>query len=316
MKTSNISHVHLIALYILLAVSILFLFNFYIHVEEAKTGIIQSSPQSLQIVVPPIPEKVEIFGEEIPLLDIDVRERLEREIIVNTYWHSNTILMLKRSKRWFPVIEPILAKNNIPDDFKYISVIESNLDNLVSPAGASGFWQFMKGTAPKYNLEVKESVDERYHLEKATQAACDYLNEAYAKFGSWATAAASYNMGINGVAKQIERQKTKNYFNFTLNEETSRYLFRAIALKLILTNPTQYGFFIEEYEKYDPYKTYEVEVTSDINDLAVWAIDKQINYKWLKKLNPWLRDNKLKVPAGKSYKIKLPVPGSIYIIPD
>lgn len=151
MKTSNISRVHLIALYILLTVSILFLFNFYIHVEEAKTGIIQSSPQSLQIVVPPIPEKVEIFGEEVPLLDIDVRERLEREIIVNTYWHSNTILMLKRSKRWFPVIEPILAKNNIPDDFKYISVIESNLDNLVSPAGASGFWQFMKGTAPKWN---------------------------------------------------------------------------------------------------------------------------------------------------------------------
>ena len=224
--------------------------------------------------------------------------------------------MLKRAQRWFPVIEPILEKNGIPDDFKYISVIESNLDNVVSPAGATGFWQFVKGTAPKYNLEIRDEVDERYHLEKSTQAACDYLREAYDKFGSWATAAASYNMGIDGVAKQIERQKTSNYFNFILNDETSRYLFRAIAMKIIMNNPELYGFSVEEFEKYKPYETYEVEVNSDIKDLALWAKDKGINYKWLKILNPWLRDNTLNVPPGKTYKIKLPERGSIYIIPD
>ena len=316
MKTSSSSRVHVITLYLLLATAVFFLLNFYVQVEESKNQQTDKYPQNYQIITPPVPESIEIFGEEVPLEDIDVRERLEREIIVNTYWHSNTILILKRAKRWFPIIEPILEKNDIPDDFKYISVIESNLDNVVSPAGATGFWQFVKGTAPKYNLEIRNEVDERYHLEKSTQAACDYLREAYDKFGSWATAAASYNMGINGVAKQIERQKTSNYFNFILNDETSRYLFRAIAIKIIMNNPELYGFSIEEFEKYKPYETYEVEVKSDIKDLALWAKDKEINYKWLKILNPWLRDNTLNVPAGKIYKIKLPERGSIYIIPD
>jgi len=316
MKTSSSSRVHVITLYLLLATAVLFLLNFYVQIEESKNNLHEKYPQNYQIVTPPVPESIEIFGEEVPLEDIDVRERLEREIIVNTYWHSYTILMLKRAQRWFPIIEPILDRNNIPDDFKYISVIESNLDNVVSPAGATGFWQFVKGTAPKYNLEIRDEVDERYHLEKSTQAACDYLREAYDKFGSWATAAASYNMGIDGVEKQIERQKTTNYFNFILNEETSRYLFRAIAMKIIMNNPELYGFSVEEFEKYKPYETYEVEVKSDIKDLALWAKDKGINYKWLKILNPWLRDNTLNVPAGKTYKIKLPERGSIYIIPD
>lgn len=316
MKTSSSSRVHVITLYLLLATAIFFLLNFYVQVEESKNNSQEKYPQNYQIVTPPVPESIEIFGEEVPLEDIDVRERLEREIIVNTYWHSYTILILKRAQRWFPIIEPILEKNDIPDDFKYISVIESNLDNVVSPAGATGFWQFVKGTAPKYNLEIRDEVDERYHLEKSTQAACDYLREAYDKFGSWATAAASYNMGIDGVEKQIERQKTTNYFNFILNEETSRYLFRAIAMKIIMNNPELYGFSVEEFEKYKPYETYEVEVNGDIKDLALWAKDKGINYKWLKILNPWLRDNTLNVPPGKTYKIKLPVRGSIYIIPD
>lgn len=316
MKTSSSSRVHVITLYLLLATAIFFLLNFYVQVEESKNNSQEKYPQNYQIVTPPVPESIEIFGEEVPLEDIDVRERLEREIIVNTYWHSYTILILKRAQRWFPIIEPILEKNDIPDDFKYISVIESNLDNVVSPAGATGFWQFVKGTAAKYNLEIRNEVDERYHLEKSTQAACDYLREAYDKFGSWATAAASYNMGIDGVAKQIERQKTSNYFNFTLNDETSRYLFRAIAMKIIMNNPELYGFSVEEFEKYKPYETYEVEVSSDIKDLALWAKDKGINYKWLKILNPWLRDNTLNVPPGKTYKIKLPERGSIYIIPD
>lgn len=310
------SRVHVITLYLLLGTAVFFLLNFYVQIEETQSQPAEKYPQHYQIVTPPIPESVEIFGEVVPLKDIDVRERLEREIIVNTYWHSYTILMLKRAQRWFPIIEPILEKNNIPDDFKYISVIESNLDNVVSPAGATGFWQFVKGTAPKYGLEIRDGIDERYNLEKATQAACEYLQEAYDKFGNWATSAASYNMGIDGVARQIERQGTSNYYNFILNDETSRYLFRAIAMKIVMSNPESYGFSIDEIGKYKPYQTYEVEVSSDIDDFASWAKDKGINYKWLKILNPWLRDNELKVPKGKIYKIKLPEPGSVYIIPD
>jgi len=310
------SRVHVLTLYLLLATSVFFLLNFYMQFEEGNNNSPDKYPQNYKIVTPPVPESIEIFGEDVPLKDIDVRERLEREIIVNTYWHSYTLLMLKRANRWFPTIEPILEKNNIPEDFKYISVIESNLDNVVSPAGATGFWQFVKGTAPKYGLEIRDGIDERYNLEKATQAACEYLQEAYDEFGSWATAAASYNMGIDGVKRQIERQETKNYFNFILNEETSRYLFRAIAIKIVLNNPELYGFSIDEFEKYKPYDTYEITVNSDIKDLAIWAKDKEINYKWLKILNPWLRDNELKVPKGKSYNIKLPEPGSVYIIPD
>lgn len=315
MSVGHVSRVHLIMVYLLLIISAVFLLNFYTQ-DSSSSTVQENYPQNYKIITPPLPESIEIFGEEVPLQDIDVRERLEREIIVNTYWHSNTILMLKRAQRWFPVIEPILEENNIPKDFKYISAIESNLDNLVSPAGATGFWQFMRGTAPKYNLEIRNGVDERYHVEKSTQAACEYLKEAYEKFGSWSTAAASYNMGINGVEKQIERQGTKNYYNFILNEETSRYLFRAIALKLIINNPENYGFGIYDYETYKPYETFEVEIKNDVKDLAVWAKDKGINYKWLKILNPWLRDNEVTVPAGKTYNIKLPKPGSINIIPD
>ena len=316
MSKSYVSRIHLIVVYILLVIFALFLVSFVTQSSAASDSQDNNYPQNYRIVMPPFPESIQIFGEEVPLEDMDVKERLEREIIVNTYWHSSTLLILKRAERWFPVIEPILRKNNIPEDFKYISVIESSLDNVVSPAGATGFWQFMKGTAPKYGLEIRNEVDERYHVEKATEAACKYLQEAYDKFGSWATAAASYNMGITGVDKQIERQATTNYFNFILNEETSRYLFRAIAMKLVMTDPEIYGFNLKEYETYTPYETFEVEVSYDINDLALWAKDKEINYKWLKILNPWLRDNYLKVPNGKTYKIKLPVPGTVNIIAD
>ncbi len=315
MSSGHVSRVHLIIVYILLIVTSVFLVSFYT-TNNTESMSQESYPQNYKIVMPPFPETMEIFGEKVPLEESDIRERLEREIIVNTYWHSYTLLMLKRAERWFPVIEPILERNNIPEDFKYISVIESNLDNVVSPAGATGFWQFLRGTAPRYGLEVRSEVDERYHVEKATEAACKYLQEAYDKFGTWATAAASYNMGIDGVAKQIERQATDNYYNFILNEETSRYLFRAIAMKLVLNNPESYGFSTAEFETYKPYETFEVEVNSSVTDLAAWAKDKEINYKWLKILNPWLRDNTLKVPNGKTYKIKLPKPGTVYIIPD
>ena len=314
MQTTNISRFHLIVLYLLVIIGSVFIISSFTAPQQVSKS--ENFPQNYQILTPPVPKEMKMFDEEIPLKDIDIYERLEREIIVNTYWHSSTILMMKRAARWFPVIEPILKKNNIPDDFKYIAVIESGLDNVVSPAGAVGFWQFIKATAPRYGLDISYNVDERYNVEKSTQAACDYIREAYNKFGRWADAAASFNMGIDGVARQVERQKTTNYYNMTLSSETERYIFRAVAMKLILSNPERYGFKADGERMYEPYKTYEVEITSDIKDLAQWSIDKGINYKWLKILNPWLRDKEVSVPAGTTYKIKLPEPGSVYIIPE
>ena len=202
---------------------------------EPNVGIkYEDLPDEYKIVSPPLPEEIDFCGEDVPLANYEVLERLDREFIVNTYWHSSTILLIKRANRWFPVIEEILDENDIPEDFKYLALIESNFTNVVSPAGATGFWQFMKEPAQKYGLEVNSQVDERYHIEKATKAACDYLRDSYEQFGSWTLAAASYNMGTNGVENQIERQKTKNYFNMVLSEETSRYIFRILAVKEIL----------------------------------------------------------------------------------
>ena len=181
-------------------------------------------PQDYKIISPKIPDNISIFGEKVPLENFEVYERVDREVLVNTYWHSATILAIKRAARWFPVIEPILKQNNIPDDFKYLAVVESNLENVVSPAGATGYWQFTKAAAIKYGLEVSDEVDERYDLEKSTQAACYYLNEGYSKFGSWTMAAASYNAGVNGIEKWSGLQKAKNYWNLALGSETSRYV--------------------------------------------------------------------------------------------
>ncbi|MFN3694795.1 MAG: lytic transglycosylase domain-containing protein, partial [Ignavibacterium sp.] len=188
------------------------------------------------ITQPEIPDEVYLFGEKVPLENFEVYERLDREIIVNAYWHSATILAMKRANRWFPVIEPILRKNNIPDDFKYLAVAESNLENVVSPAGATGFWQFIKSAATEYGLEVNNEVDERYDVEKSTEAACKYLKDAYQKFGSWTMAAAAYNAGMNGIDKWSGLQKAKNYYNLVLGIETSRYISRVAAIKIIMEN--------------------------------------------------------------------------------
>ena len=192
---------------------------------------------------------------------------MEREFLSNTYWHSATILALKRANRWFPVIEPILKKNNIPDDFKYLCVAESNLENVVSPAGATGFWQFMKPAGEKYGLEINSLVDERYDVGKSTEAACKYLKDSYDMFGSWTLSAASYNMGQDGVTEQMERQKAKNYFNLVLNSETSRFVARIVSLKYILQNPETYGFDIKDEEKYKPLEYYEINLIAQFQIL-------------------------------------------------
>jgi len=254
-----------------------------------------------------IPEELDFAGEKVPIQRFDVRESFDRELLVNTYWQSNMLLFIKNSNKWFPVIEPILKKNGVPNDFKYLALIESGLRNAVSPAGASGFWQFLKGAGKEYGLEINSEVDERYHLEKATEAACKYLKTAYEKFGhDWALAAASYNMGMSGLETQIKRQKGENYYDLVLSEETSRYVYRILAAKEILSKPKKYGFHFRKKDLYYNVKTYEVEVDSAITDMAVFAKHFNINYKLLKYFNPWLRENKLTNKTGKTYKIKIP----------
>ena len=258
---------------------------------------------------PHVPEIVEFAGEALPLHLFDVRESLERELIVNMNFHSSTLQFLKRVTRFFPVIEPILAANNIPDDFKYLALIESDFRNVVSPRGATGFWQFMRAAGSDYGLEMNDEVDERYDLEKSTVAACRYLRDAYRIFGNWTLVAASYNMGKAGLSTRLRNQKVDSYYDLWLSEETMRYVFRIAAVKLILTNPEQYGFYMPEEEKYSPIPYTEVEVQSAIPDLVDFALQQGTNYKMLKILNPWLRDSKLTNRARKTYFIRIPAEG-------
>lgn len=254
----------------------------------------------------PVPEEMDFAGEKVPLDRDDIRERLDREILVNTYWHSNTLLCIKRAHRWFPVIEPILAANGIPDDFKYLALIESGFVNVVSPAGATGFWQFIEETGKSYGLEINDQVDERYHVEKSTQAACHYLRDAYDQYGSWALVAASYNMGIAGPRRQMDRQKESTYWDLMLNDETSRYVFRILAMKEILNHADQYGFVVRPADLYEPYRYSTVSVDSTINNMASFANSFGVSYKDLKICNPWLRDAFLRNKDRKVYEIKIP----------
>ena len=255
------------------------------------------------------PIKLHFSGEETPLKISDVKERFDRELLVNVNLHASTILAIKRANRAFPVIEPILKKNGIPDDFKYLAVIESGLVNVVSPAGARGIWQFMPETAKERGMEVTENVDQRYDLEKSTEAACSYFLSAKGKFGSWTLAAASYNGGMTGVNKQIGIQKVSNYYDLLLTEETSRYVFRILALKEIMENPIKYGFTIAPEDLYKALPTRKIEIDSSITDLADFAKEQGINYKILKIHNPWLRETKLLNETGKKYQIEIPLKG-------
>jgi membrane-bound lytic murein transglycosylase D len=255
------------------------------------------------------PAAVDFAGEPAPLQISDVKERFERELLVNANLDASTLLIIKRANRAFPVIEPILAKYQVPDDFKYLAVIESALLHAVSPAGARGIWQFMPDTARERGMEVSETVDERYHLEKSTEAACKYLLSAKQKFGTWTMAAASYNGGMTGVNKQIEMQKVQNYYDLHLTEETARYVFRILALKEIMKNPQLYGFEVQPEELYTNLPVRKVEVDSTIASLADFALSQGINYKILKIHNPWLRDRKLSNPGRKKYIIEVPIQG-------
>jgi len=263
------------------------------------------------IYTPELPENLDFASEKVPLDLFYVRESLDREILASTFMHSSTILMFKRACRWFPVIEPILKRNNIPDDFKFLALAESNLANVVSPTGAEGFWQFIKPTGQKYGLEITDEVDERYNVEKSTEAACQYFHEAFQEYKNWTLVAASFNRGIDGIGKAVENQRIMNYYNLFLIEETARYVYRILAIKQVYNNPTKYGFFLRENDFYPPLSTYTVTVDSSISDLPAFAIKMKINYRILKEFNPWLRKYTLIDRSAKKYILTLPMEGSL-----
>lgn len=304
---------HLTIIYTLLAICLLLAsYSFFrsspISLSKA-TNLIpneMSIPRGDSVRLFHLPSSVSFADESVPIQIADVKERLEREIYVNAYWQSNMILLLKRSKKFLPKIEEILKKEGIPDDFKYLAIAESGLMNVASPAGARGFWQFMNATGKEYGLEIGRDVDERYNLEKSTFAATKYLKKAHAKFGDWTAVAASYNMGQSGFARRKEQQLQKNYYDLYLNEETSRYMFRILAFKVIFENPKNFGFSLNDDDYYTLPSLNTISVNGDIKNLAEWASGQGSNYKELKLYNPWLRNTKLNVKRGKTYEILLP----------
>ena len=250
-----------------------------------------------------LPEQMSIAGESMPIERLDVQESLDREILVNSYWQSNNLLMLKRSDKWFPVITPILTDEGIPEDFKYLALIESGLQNIVSPAGAAGPWQIMKTTGREAGLVINSEVDERYHMEKATRVACAYLKEAYGKFGNWTLAAASYNMGMAGTARRLEDQKVNSYYDLRLNSETARYIFRLAAVKHIHEHLSEYGYVYHQTEGYTLPDFDTVQVEGAVASWVDWAQERGMTYKDLRLYNPWIRSSKLTNSSNNTYSI-------------
>ena len=256
-----------------------------------------------------LPDTLRFAGESFPITSPDLKERLDRELLVNTYWQSNMMLLLKRSNRFFPLIERVLIEEGVPTDFKYLAVIESGLKNVRSTAGAKGFWQIMPATGREYGLEINSNVDERYHLEFSTKVAAKYLKKAKIKFGSWALAAAAYNRGINGIQRELTAQKASNYFDLLLGQETSRYVFRIFAVKEIIENPIKYGYIFEKKDLYHHIPVRVHGLDTPINNLASFAKKMGVNYKLLKIHNPWLIQNHLKNKSRKYYEIAIPEDG-------
>ncbi len=305
------SKVHLTLIYALLALSLgLGIFVAINPNERMFAGKLNflSSPRGAKDTVAlfDLPTELSFAGEPVPLDKGDVLERLERELYVNAYWESNLILLFKRSKKYLPEIERLLKEQGVPDDFKYLAIAESGLLNAASGAGAKGYWQILDATGEEYGLEITESVDERYDLEKSTLAAAAYLKKAHQRFGDWTAVAASYNMGHAGFSKRQEEQLQRSYYGLYLNEETSRYLFRILAFKLLFENPEAFGYHLQEKDFYTQPQFTQIEVNQDLPDLAQWATKNGSSYKYLKLYNPWLRDQSLKVKKGKSYTLRLP----------
>ncbi|MCM4160381.1 lytic transglycosylase domain-containing protein [Antarcticibacterium flavum] len=281
----------------------------YTEETEEETTVKDKVTKDYNVYALPMPQELSFAGEEVPLEDPDVYERMDRELLVNTYWQSNALLLMKRAHKYFPVIEPILKEYGVPDDFKYLAVIESSLTQAVSPARATGFWQIMEGTGKDYKLEINSNVDERYHIEKSTRVACEYFLKSREQFGSWTMAAAAYNAGNAGISRQLTRQDVSDYYDLLLGEETGRYVFRILAVKEIMKDPKKYGFNFTEDDLYSHIPTYTVKVNTPVEDFASFAKEQGINYKILKIHNPWLREAHLNNKSGKVYEIEIPHKG-------
>jgi membrane-bound lytic murein transglycosylase D len=276
-------------------------------IDKAKSEPPKSTSDKYEIQALELPENLNLAGERVPTERQHIRERMDRELLVNTYWQSNGLLLLKRANKYFPTLEPLLKEYGLPDDFKYLAVAESALIDETSSVGAAGMWHFMKNTGKEYGLEINQNVDERYHIEKSTKVAAQYLIKAKKRFGSWTLAAAAYNAGNYGVSRRLEAQGVTSYYDAFLPNETERYVLRIIALKEVLSNPRKYGFKFEEKDLYTMEKTRTIKVDSAITNIALFAKNFGLNYKELKLHNPWLRQNKLNNRSQKVYEIKIPI---------
>ena len=299
---------HYINIIAVVIVSILF----YNAVSPDKVNVINDNDQTnthenYKIKALELPKNINLAGERVPLEIPDVKERMDRELLVNTYWQSNGLLLMKRANKYFPIIEPLLKKYGLPDDFKFLALAESGFTDETSTAGAAGMWHFMKKTGREFGLEINNNVDERYHIEKSTKVAAEYLIKSKERFGSWTLAAAAYNAGNYGVAKRLETQQVSNYYDALLPDETERYVFRILALKEIINNPKKYGFLLEEKDLYTLPKTYTVKVDTAISNITSFAKGYGLTYKEFKIHNPWLRENKLNNKSRKLYEIKIPI---------
>jgi hypothetical protein len=297
-------------LFLPLALGVLIILSFSAFDFKNFTAFNAQGEESYKVYALKLPSNLDFSGEAVPLDQPDIRERLDKELLVNTYWQSNMMLLLKRANKYFPTIEPILEEEGVPDDFKYLAVIESALENVRSPKGAKGFWQIMPGTAKEYGLEVNSNVDERYHIEKSTRVACAYLKKAKKRLGSWTLAAASYNRGMYGIDRLLSKQLSDNYYDLLLNSETSRYVFRILAVKEIMSNPRAYGFIFDTEDLYQPIPVRKIGLDTAIGNIAQFAKEQSINYKILKIHNPWLIQNHLNNRSRKFYEISVPETGS------
>ena len=281
-------------------------FIFATHKEQAEEVHARAIRADYRIYAPSIPDTLTFCGEKVPLNIYYVREGLDRELVSNMYYQSNTLFNIKRATRYFPTIERILKEEGVPQDLKYLCVIESGLQCVTSPAGAQGWWQFMKTTGQKYGLEINDDVDMRNHLELSTRAACRYLKDLRARFGNWTAAAAAYNCGENGLERRFANQHQSSYYDLYLNRETSRYVYRILTLKLIMQHPQDYGYYVRRCDTYPELPTTEVTLSGQNVDIVQFAIDNGTSYKMLRTLNPWIATDNFKNKAGKSYKVLIP----------
>ncbi|MCH5319949.1 MAG: lytic transglycosylase domain-containing protein [Paramuribaculum sp.] len=278
----------------------------------ANCQVTHPQPDFSRVFNPAIPETVTFAGTVVDLDREDMFERYDRELTSMAYTHGNTLLTLKRANKYFPVILPLLKEANVPEDLIYVACIESNMNPFaVSPAKAAGLWQFMPATGKDYGLEVNEFVDERYDIEKSTKAACRFLKQAYQRFGKWESVAASYNGGMGRISRELDAQKQKSAYDLYLTDETNRYMFRLLAMKEIMENPSKYGFEIDESQLYYPAEYDIVKVNTPVEDWAVWAVNHDTNYMTLREHNPWIRAKSLPNKTGKTYEVKIPKKNSV-----